>query len=417
MEEHALTLLIPSLRDPSRTLQRIIFWALFKDDHAREEVRRFTDEAFGAHYVIDPTGMTQFRARLSKRKPTRKTEEQALDSRSQSFHNKAPLITTLGDGYRASIGLISAVMSLPHRILLVDEPEAFLHPTLARHVGRVLAETARKRSASLVAATHSSDFLYGCIQAEPNLRIIRLTFQEEKATARSIEPSRILHMMSDPLLRSANTLRAMFFKSVIVTEGDADRAFYDEINYRLQQSNSGIEDAVFLNAQNWQTIPRIVAPLREIGVPAAAVFDFDVVMDKDFKCIWELFFGHPNLKELQQRRTHVKEVMEKRGRKECKRHGLNLFRNDERQSIEEFISISAEFGIYFVPVGELECWLSGLQVARHRDKPTWLTRMFSRLGSDPSSEEYVSPEEGDVWEFIKRIEVWMNDSNRRGLPN
>ncbi|MHB1100559.1 MAG: hypothetical protein ACYCZR_13490 [Burkholderiales bacterium] len=39
-------------------------WALFVDDDGRERVRSFTEEAFGKHFVIDPTGMTHFRVRL-----------------------------------------------------------------------------------------------------------------------------------------------------------------------------------------------------------------------------------------------------------------------------------------------------------------------------------------------------------------
>ena len=145
-------------------------WALFTDDANREKVREFTEAAFGRHFVVDPTGMKYFRARLSDRKPVSGAEEQALDAVARAFHEKAPLVADLGDGVRCSVGLISAVMSLGQRILLMDEPEAFLHPTLSRHVGRVLAQTARDRNATLIAATHSSDFLFGCIQAAPDLR-------------------------------------------------------------------------------------------------------------------------------------------------------------------------------------------------------------------------------------------------------
>jgi hypothetical protein len=51
-------------------------WALFVDDAAREKVRRFTEEAFQKHFVIDPTGMTQFRVALaiSDRSPRQKNK-------------------------------------------------------------------------------------------------------------------------------------------------------------------------------------------------------------------------------------------------------------------------------------------------------------------------------------------------------
>ena len=73
--------------------------------------------------------------------------------------------------------------------------------------------------------------------------------------------------MNDPLLRSTNALRALFYRGVVVTEADPDRALYDEVNHRLLLAREGIEDAIFVNAQNWQTISRLVAPLREIASP------------------------------------------------------------------------------------------------------------------------------------------------------
>ncbi len=194
--------------------------------------------------------MTQFRALLSDRKPLNNAEEQALDAAARAFHKDASLIPELGDGVRTSVGLVSAVMSVPHRILLIDEPEAFLHPTLARRVGTVLSATARDRDASLIVATHSSEFLMGCIQATPELRIVRLTYAANSPTARSIEPAEIIGLMNDPLLRSANALRALFHRAVIVCEADSDCAFYEEVNYRLQQAGRGISDSLFMNAQN-----------------------------------------------------------------------------------------------------------------------------------------------------------------------
>ena len=392
-------------------------WALFIDDDEREKVRKFTEEAFEKHFVIDPNDRKVFKIRLSDRKPASKTEEQALDATSRNFHGKAALISDLGDGVRASVGLVSAVMSVAQRILLIDEPEAFLHPTLARRVGRTLAKTARERKASLVAATHSAEFLYGCIQEAPDLRIVRLTFDENIPTARSIEPDEIVKLMNDPLLRSANALRALFHRGVVVTEADADRAFYDEINHRLLQNDRGIEDALFMNAQNWQTIPRIVRPLRHLGIVATAVFDFDVLMDQDFRRIWPLLHEDNSvLQPIQNERNHIKDLMENIGRETCKASGINAFEDGDKQTVEQFLEKMAKYGIFFVPVGELECWLADLDVVRTQDKAAWITNMFTELGSDPEKANYVAPGQTDVWKFIEQMKAWIADPNRHGIP-
>ena len=391
-------------------------WALFVDDDARSKVRDFTYEAFRKYYVIDPTGMQSFRVRLSDRKPRSKTEEQSLDDRSRKFHARAPLVSQLGDGLRTSVGLVSAVMSLPQQILLIDEPEAFLHPTLARRVGSFLSQIARERSASMITATHSADFLYGCIQSAPDLRIVRLTYNGAKATARSIDPGKIINLMHDPLLRSANTLRALFYRAVIVTESDADRALYDEVNFRLLQEEAGMEDALFLNGQNWQTIPRLVSPLREIGIPAAAVFDLDVIMSEQFRIIWDMFSGHPNVRSLQEQRTAISANLKSVGKDKVKKLGINCLEPNDRGSLLEFIDIAREYGVFFVTVGELESWFADFKITRRRNKPAWLTDVFAKLGSDPSSSNYVNPTEQDIWKFVRSMGEWTADPNAKGIP-
>ncbi|WP_224369689.1 hypothetical protein [Hyalangium versicolor] len=51
----------------------------------------------------------------------------------------------------------------------------------------------------------------------------------------------------------------------------------EEINERLLAVKKGHRACAFLNAQNKQTIHRIISPLREMGIPAAAVVDLDVI--------------------------------------------------------------------------------------------------------------------------------------------
>jgi hypothetical protein len=73
---------------------------------------------------------------------------------------------------------------------------------------------------------------------------------------------------------------------VVVTESDADRAYYEEINERLLRLKPdwGIPNCLFINAQNKQTIQTIVKPLRELGIPAAGIVDIDVI--KDGGSVW-----------------------------------------------------------------------------------------------------------------------------------
>src|SRR5258705_12065737 len=87
--------------------------------------------------------------------------------------------------------------------------------------------------------------------------------------------------MRNPLLRSTGVLSGLFYEFVVVTESDADRAFYQEVNERLIQFRPewGIPNCLFINAQNKQTIQTIIRPLRQLGIPARAVVDVDVLKE------------------------------------------------------------------------------------------------------------------------------------------
>jgi hypothetical protein len=59
--------------------------------------------------------------------------------------------------------------------------------------------------------------------------------------------------------------------------------------------------------------------------------------------------------------------------------------------------------------------LSDLAVSRN--KGTWLTSIFERMGEDPQAPEYIKPAEGDVWEFIGDVKRWVSDQSRKGIPD
>lgn len=399
-------------------------WALFVNEHAREMVRRFTYEAFGLHFVIDPTGMQHFRVRLSTREPASKAEEQALDECARTFHAQAALVSELSDGVQSFTGLVSAVLSFPHRIILVDEPEAFLHPPLARRLGNNLAQIATKRGASLLVATHSSEFLIGCLGATQDLRIIRLTFENSSATARSIEPSSLQNLMLDPLLRSAQALRGLFHRGVVVTESDTDRAFYEEVNHRLQSIGYGVSDCLFLNAQNWQTVPRIVRPLRELGIPAAAILDLDTLaQEQSWKLIFDMLYADQSARHrLQTEREWFRQTLEMKYSTEnslkaaVKKSGLDALHANDKPRAEALVNELAGMGLFLVRVGELESWLPTLRISSG-NKKDWLPKIFEAMGSDPYSSDYLHPDkDADVWAFVEKIRLWIDDPARVGIP-
>lgn len=396
------------------------FQVLFRDDPKRHEVRRIVNEAFGSHFVIDPTSLGQLRIRLSRRAPESDLEERGIHAEAVQFHASAQLIDNASDGVKAFTGIVTEVMAGDPRVILIDEPEAFLHPSLASKLGYEISRAALSAEKRVLVSTHSPTFVMGCIQSGAPVNIIRLTYRDGVATSRVLPSGEILELMRNPLLRSTGVLSGLFYEFVVVTESDADRAFYQEINERLLRFKPdwGIPNCLFINAQNKQTVQTIIRPLRKLGIPAAGIVDIDVL--KEGGTVWSNLLSGANVpsithNSLAAARPAVKQAMDDSG-KNMKRDGgvAVLTTRPEREAAENLLNQLGEYGVFVVPGGELESWLTELGATGHG--PSWLINIFEKMGEDPETDNFIKPNEKDVWEFMATVKGWLVDPNRKGIP-
>ena len=389
--------------------------ALFRNDAARARIAQLTSEVFGEFFTIDPTPMTEFHAKLSPRAPVDIQEERATDARAIAFHAASRHISAYSDGVKAYTGLLSAVSSTVFKLILIDEPEAFLHPPLARRLGRNIAELASTQQACVIAATHDADFVMGAVQSGTAVNVVRLTYRSGVATARHLPAQTLTDLMRDPLLRSAGVIRSLFHAAVVVCEADADRAFYEEINDRLALNNDGVADGLFLNVQNKQTIRRVIGPLRSMGIPAAAVVDLDIFKGNDLEQLLDA--AHIPSTQRPAVSAQIAQMQAEFVRCNAAPEGAGLSSLDAtaQQALKSLLARLASFGIFVVPVGELENWLVHLGVTGK--KKEWLPKMFGAMGADAAAPTYVRPANGDVWQFIRGIRAWALDPNRGGIPS
>lgn len=395
------------------------FQVLFRDNKKKAEVRRIIHEAFGQYLVIDPTHLGHLSLRLSAKEPENELEERGVHEAAVEFHRNAIPIDYSSDGVKAFSGMITEMIAGDPSILLMDEPEAFLHPSLAFKLGKEVAGIMSHSEKRLFVATHSPNFIMGCIQSGAPVNIIRLTYRDNVATSRILPNEDILTLMRNPLLRSVGVLSALFYEFVIVTESDADRAFYQEINDRLLKfTNFGIPNCLFLNAQNKQTVKTIIKPLRELGIPVAGIVDVDIL--KDGGSVWSGFLESGFLPEIEKNalaltRQAIKQKFEQSGKDMKRDGGINILIGSDKEALSNLFEKLAEYGLFVVPYGELESWLKNLGISGHG--PNWLIGIFEAMGEDPSSNTYIKPKEDDVWAFITSIRNWFLNSMRKGIPN
>jgi hypothetical protein len=138
---------------------------LFRKDALRQKLREKLFDAFGLYFSIDPTNIPNLRIKLSDIAPPSPAIERGWAQESVDFHTQSREIQQFSDGVRAFTGILTAVTAGEPSVILVDEPEAFLHPALAFKLGKDIAETTADSKKRLLAATHSPDFVMGCIQS------------------------------------------------------------------------------------------------------------------------------------------------------------------------------------------------------------------------------------------------------------
>lgn len=398
---------------------------LFRDGALRSRVRAIIHRAFGRYLVVDPTNTGSLRYRFSARPPSDEAEEQNWDSRARDFHAAATPVASSdsSDGLKAYTGIITALLGGEPKVTLIDEPEAFLHPSLSHQLGKDICSNLAKPDQRVIVATHSPNFLMGCVAAAAPMNIVRLTFANGVASTRVLDRAKLQPMLRNPLLRSIGVLGALFHNAVVVTESDADRAFYQEINERLlsEGDSRGIENCLFLNAQNKQTVWSIVQPLREIGIPAAGVVDIDVI--KEGGTVWQkpmagAFVPEAMRAGLEQTRSKLFAQFQSLPNyhdKLMKRHGgVQCLGSATAGGATDFFEQLARYGIFVVVNGELESWLPELDVSRSKD--VFLHQIFEKMGDDPASDSYVRPGVGDVWDFMGGMNTWLRDASRRGMP-
>jgi hypothetical protein len=399
------------LKYPESTFARLL-----TDDQKRTDLRGLVKEATGLTFVLDASVGDQINVRFGDGDPP---NERSFEDATLQYMRTAQGVEGVSDGIKAFAGILLQLHVGSPRVITVDEPEAFLHPSLAFKLGKELARGAVEENKHIFASTHSAQFLMGAITSGASVNIVRLTYSGGRPTARLLQSDDLRQLMRDPLLRSVGVLEGLFYDYVIVGEANADRAFYQEINERMLAISDprGIPHSLFLNADNKQTIPRIIAPLRKLGIPAAGVTDIDLLKDGGVEWTRHLQAAnipHGEFDAYANRRKSVLKALHDTGKEFKRDGGIALLAGQDVEMARNLLSDLSRYGLFVVSRGEVENWLEALNV--DRGKNAWLRTIFDKMGADPRDEAYVKPAKGDVWDFVGEIGTWLKDNMRSGIP-
>ncbi|MBD3322848.1 MAG: AAA family ATPase [Chitinivibrionales bacterium] len=253
----------PHTQPPTNLLQGLFGAQNDTEDILREAFR----DTFGMDVRLDYSGMKQLMLRVAD-----EFVEIPPDPRdAYPVFSKYAKLDDQGDGFRSFVGVVLSLLLSEGRVILLDEPEAFLHPAQSRQLGMWIAAHAASVPGQIVLATHNASFLSGILASGHNVDIFRMNRFDDTTEYVRIPPEATASLVSSPLLSSQRVLEAIFFRGVIVCEADADRAIYQTV----AANHLASQEAMFVHAHNKQSVPQVVSLLRAAHIPVAAIVDLD----------------------------------------------------------------------------------------------------------------------------------------------
>lgn len=412
---------------------------LYRDPDALERVNCVFRGIFGTSLRLDYSELVLLKLRVGT-----DIDRVPVDPQRALYEfPKYPLLDDQGDGMRSAAAVLLALEAVHRPITLIDEPEAFLHPPQARALGRHLG--CNPGSRQIIIATHSTDLLRGVLAGGKDLRVIRLARRGNQNVPHVIDPDVIRALTQDPLLSSARVLEGIFYRGAIVTEADADRAFYERVAAEVLLDN----DFHYTHAQNKQTISRVVDAYRKLGVPCASIVDIDLL--NDAVELRKLLIAHGadaaecaaalSLRETVEAAVCAEPAAERlAGMIDTLRHGIALAEDAVQDAADRATALArvcdrvknqkspwqpvkqggvdalpsgvqsvfadlaarcAQHGLFLVPVGELEGWLRGRVPLSESNKHDWIVHALQVL---PNLQVRL---EERPWSFIADVHHYL----------
>ncbi len=246
-----------------------------------EQLSALSEAAFGVALTLDTTGGNTFVLRLGIPSVEPDFTRHGIPTREYvSALRRLPALENQGHGIRSYAGMLMELLAGSHLFVLIDEPEAFLHPPQAEKIGRAISDLKRHVSQVFV-ATHDANVVKGFLSSQnsEDVLIVRIKRSGETNPASVLQPKDLEALWSNPALRYSNVLDGLFSEGTLVCEGDPDCRLYESAIDNIDDAgSSGIH---FTHGGGSGRIPVIASALTAVSVPTAVVVDLDLLAKRD----------------------------------------------------------------------------------------------------------------------------------------
>ena len=411
---------------------------LLYDDRVELRMSEHFRQAFGDDLILYRAGGSKCHLLVGKRLSPDEGEDRISASYCKRLLASTAQLEDQGDGMRSFASVILHLLApLTPSILLLDEPEAFLHPPQARVLGEIIATETSNR-AQLFVATHSPDVLHGLIDVAPeNLRVLRIQRDGTVNRVKELDKDLVRKISTEPLMKYSGVMSGVFHQRVVICEADADCMFYSSILDGPEVHGSRTPDVLFVHGNGKHRMDALAKTLVALDVPVDVVADIDVLREDvvlerlvhalggDWARIQPLAHSVRNAIEQHRPRLTAGDIKDKvdtilesvprteelpRAKRSeieaisrevsqwdaVKRAGdAAIPRGQPTQQFQDLQTLCKEIGLWIVPVGELEGFCKSVS----GKGPAWVQQVVEhrKLEDDPELES--------ARKFVR--EMWM----------
>jgi hypothetical protein len=355
-----------------------------------------------------------------------------------------------GDGLKSYVSICIALLLGLRPVCLIDEPEMCLHPPQAYRLGRFIGKHASSKEVATFVATHSAQVLRGVLQSTRDVEIIRLSRAGDQFHAHRVSAEKLAKALAKPTLRAETILDGIFSEAVVIVEADGDRLVYHttwetlaeelklDVHFAVVGGTGGVADACQL--------------YHTLHIPVAVIADLDLLTDlQKFRRILEVMVCddraaqlvarardvmneiqtlHPqvdpeacksrlteisalptdweagNDREIRRRLSTLSNDLDRMRRLKT---GISSFPQSIAEPLTALVEALKEAGLFLVPVGELEQWLTSDQVATSRaKKTTWASEAAEYIQRSGTATD-------GIWKFVRDIGHELDQRRRSDL--
>ena len=309
--------------------------------------------------------------------PDRKTFTMENEDEYYKLIAEMPLLDIPGDGMRSFASILLDIFVSKYNVIMIDEPEAFLHPPQSRLLGRILTNQ-NKDNQQLFISTHSNDFLQGLIDvSNENVTVIRIDRRDGINHMNILQNEMLKDLWGNPILRYSNILSGLFHEKVIVCESDYDCLFYQALVDAIYENNGNIApNILFVHCGGKPRIKSIILALKALNVKVLAVPDFDVFnIEDEFRPLTRAFGIDWDGQSSSSMRVFYNWLgADPQRKKTVKTKGFSCLTGDVLAAYQTINQICTSVGLFIVPYGEIECF--DLTVTKKKRK--WVDHILVR---------------------------------------